>query len=190
MPGRADALVTASRLITAVRDTALGSRLGVATVGVISSDTSSQATIPAGVGFVIDVRCDTDALVTELSDRILRAFDQVVAEENNGTKYRVERTWGLPESKFHSNCIEAVRKAAVGQVGEEQVMEMKSRAGHDSAWTSRVCPTSMIFVPSREGISHNPEEYTSPEHCALGAQVLLDAALEYDDMIKSGDVGV
>ena len=67
---------------------------------------------------------------------------------------------------------------------------MKSRAGHDSAWTSRVCPTSMIFVPSREGISHNPEEYTSPEHCALGAQVLLDAALEYDDMIKSGDVGV
>lgn len=48
----------------------------------------------------------------------------------------------------------------------------------------------MIFVPSREGISHNPEEYTSPEHCALGAQVLLDAALEYDDMIKSGDVGV
>ncbi|CAN9126702.1 unnamed protein product [Alternaria alternata] len=118
------------------------------------------------------------------------AFDQVVAEEDNGTKYRVERTWGLPESKFHSNCIEAVRKAAVGQVGEEQVMEMKSRAGHDSAWTSRVCPTSMIFVPSREGISHNPEEYTSPEHCALGAQVLLDAALEYDDMIKSGDVGV
>ncbi|CAN9388976.1 unnamed protein product [Alternaria alternata] len=190
MPGRADALVTASRLITAVRDTALDSRLGVATVGVISSDTSSQATIPAGVGFVIDVRCDTDALVTQLSDKILRAFDQVVAEEDNGTKYLVERTWGLPESKFHSDCIEAVRKAAVGQVGQEQVMEMKSRAGHDSAWTSRVCPTSMIFVPSREGISHNPEEYTSPEHCALGAQVLLDAALEYDDMIKSGDVGV
>ena len=190
MAGRADALVTASRLITAVRDTALQSAsLGVATVGVISSDTSSQATIPAGVAFVVDVRCDTDALVTQLSDEILQAFDRVISEEDNGTAYRVERTWGLPESKFHTDCIGAVRKAAVEQVGQDQVMEMKSRAGHDSAWTSRVCPTSMIFVPSREGISHNPEEYTSPEHCALGAQVLLDAVLEYDNRVRYGEIG-
>jgi acetylornithine deacetylase/succinyl-diaminopimelate desuccinylase-like protein len=190
MAGRADALVTASRLITAVRDTAFHSELGVATVGVINSDTSSQATIPAGVSFVIDVRCDTDALVTQLSEKIIRTFDQVVREENNGTKYHVERTWGLPESKFHPDCIEAVRKAAVEQVGANGVLEMKSRAGHDSAWTSRVCPTSMIFVPSRGGISHNPEEYTSPEHCALGAQVLLDAVLEYDGRVMRGQIEV
>jgi hydantoinase/carbamoylase family amidase len=187
MAGRADALVTAARLITAVRDTALQSGLGVATVGVISSDTSSQATIPAGVGFVVDVRCDTDSLVEQLSESILRSFDQVIKEEANGTTYSVERTWGLPESMFHSDCIEAVRKAAVDLVGKEQVMQMKSRAGHDSAWTSRVCPTSMIFVPSKGGISHNPEEYTSPEHCALGAQVLLDAVLEYDGKVRDGD---
>ncbi|KAG9195770.1 hypothetical protein G6011_00891 [Alternaria panax] len=189
MVGRADALVTASRLITAVRDTALHSGLGVATVGVISSDTSSQATIPAGVAFVVDVRCETDDLVTQLSEKTLHAFDQIISEEDNGTTYRVERTWGLPESKFHPDCIGAVRKAAVGLVGEEQVMDMKSRAGHDSAWTSRVCPTSMIFVPSRGGISHNPEEYTSPEHCALGAQVLLDTVLEYDERTRSGEIG-
>jgi acetylornithine deacetylase/succinyl-diaminopimelate desuccinylase-like protein len=47
----------------------------------------------------------------------------------------------------------------------------------------------MIFVPSREGISHNPEEYTSPEHCTLGAQVLLDAVLEYDDRVRYGEIG-
>ena len=186
MPGRSDALVAASRLITAVRDTALKTELGVATVGVINSDTSSQATIPAGVNFIIDIRCSTDEMVDQLATATFKAFDDVIAQEDNGTSYKIERSWGLPESKFHPHCIDAVRTSAVRHVGEEQIMEMKSRAGHDSAWTSRVCPTSMIFVPSKEGISHNPNEYTSPEHCALGAQVLLDAVLLYDEKVKHG----
>jgi acetylornithine deacetylase/succinyl-diaminopimelate desuccinylase-like protein len=67
-------------------------------------------------------------------------------------------------------------------------MDMKSRAGLDSAWTSRLCPTSMIFVPIKGGISHNPSEYTSPKDCALGAQVLLSSALQYD-MCESGGGG-
>jgi hydantoinase/carbamoylase family amidase len=186
MTSRADALVTASRLITAVRDSAKDTGLGVATVGVINSDTSSQATIPAGVDFIIDVRCSTDDMVEQLATHTFAAFDNIIAQENNHTSYRIERSWGLPESRFDPHCIEAVHAAAIRQVGKSQVMEMKSRAGHDSAWTSRVCPTSMIFVPSKGGISHNPHEYTSPEHCALGAQVLLDAVLRYDDKIKSG----
>ncbi|CAO2648512.1 Nn.00g077790.m01.CDS01 [Neocucurbitaria sp. VM-36] len=184
MLGRSDALVTTSRLITAVRDTALKTELGVATVGVINSDTSSQATIPAGVNFIIDIRCSTDEMVDRLATMTFKAFDDVIVQENNGTSYKIERSWGLPESKFHPHCIDSVRASAVRQVGEEQVMEMKSRAGHDSAWTSRVCPTSMIFVPSKDGVSHNPNEYTSPEHCALGAQVLLDAVLLYDEKVK------
>lgn len=187
MPGRADALVTSSRLITAVRDTALKTELGVATVGVINSDTSSQATIPAGVNFIIDIRCSTDDMVEQLATATFKAFDAIIKEENNGTSYKIERSWGLPESKFHPHCIEAVRASAIKAIGSDQIMDMKSRAGHDSAWTSRVCPTSMIFVPSREGISHNPNEYTSPEHCTLGAQILLDAILEYDSKVKSAE---
>ncbi|EAT90796.1 hypothetical protein HBI56_215960 [Parastagonospora nodorum] len=187
MARRADALVTASRLITAVRDSALSTKLGVATVGVIGSDTSSQATIPAGVTFIIDIRCSTDEMVEQLATQTFAAFDGIIADESNGTAYKIERSWGLPESQFHPQCIEAVRDAATRQVGEDQVIEMKSKAGHDSAWSARVCPTSMIFVPSKDGISHNPYEYTSPEHCALGAQVLLDAVLYYDEKVKSGD---
>lgn len=186
MTDRADAMVTASRLITAVRDTAIKTNLGVATVGVIKSDTSSQATIPAGIDFIIDIRCSTDEMVDQLAHAILTAFDRIIREENNGTGYSVKRTWGLPESKFHPNCIEAVRAAALNEVSQDQIMDMKSRAGHDSAWTSRVCPTSMIFVPSRDGISHNPNEYTSPEHCALGAQILLNSVLHYDEKVKNG----
>ncbi|KAH7393070.1 hypothetical protein BKA66DRAFT_411274 [Pyrenochaeta sp. MPI-SDFR-AT-0127] len=187
MPGRADALVTASRLITAVRDTARTTELGVATVGVISSDTASQATIPAGIDFIIDIRCSTDELVDQLASSTFKAFDDIIAEESNGTSYKITRSWGLPESVFHPNCIDAVRISAIKSVGETQIMDMKSRAGHDSAWTSRVCPTSMIFVPSKDGISHNPHEYTSPEHCTLGAQVLLDAVLHYDKKIGQGE---
>lgn len=54
-------------------------------------------------------------------------------------------------------------------------------------WTSKVVKTSMMFVPSEGGISHNPSEYTSPEDCALGAQVLLQAVIRYDEGVKSGE---
>jgi acetylornithine deacetylase/succinyl-diaminopimelate desuccinylase-like protein len=98
------------------------------------------------------------------------------------------RTWGLSESVFHKDCIGAVRAAAIDEVGSEQIMDMKSGAGHDAAWTSKVVKSSMIFVPSKDGISHNPNEYTSPEDCALGAQVLLQAVLRYDEGVRSGAI--
>ncbi|CZR50842.1 related to N-carbamoyl-L-amino acid hydrolase [Phialocephala subalpina] len=188
MQGRSDALVTASRLITAVNDTARSTGLGVATVGVISNDTQSQATIPSGVEFIIDVRCSTDSMVEELSTAIFKKFEDIVASEANKTSYEVIRTWGLPESIFHKDCIEAVRSSAISEVGTSKIMEMKSGAGHDAAWTSKVVKSSMIFVPSKDGISHNPAEYTSPEDCSLGAQVLLGAVLRYDEGIKDGSI--
>ena len=53
-------------------------------------------------------------------------------------------------------------------------------AGHDAAFVSRVAPAAMIFVPCKDGISHNEAEYSSKEQCAAGAQVLLQAVLDYD----------
>lgn len=177
----------ASRFIAAVRDTARNTELGVATVGVINSDSSSMCIIPGGIDFIIDIRCSTDDMVEQLSVAIFAAFDNIIMEEGNGTAYRITDSWGLPEAKFHSKCIDVMRKATLDEVPESHQMDMKSRAGHDSAWVSQVCPTSMIFVPSKDGISHNPNEYTSPEHCALGAQVLLNAVLEYDARVRRGE---
>ena len=57
---------------------------------------------------------------------------------------------------------------------------MVSGAGHDAAYVARVAPTAMIFVPCRDGISHNEAEFSSKEQCAAGAQVLLQAVLDYD----------
>lgn len=188
MEGRSDALVTAARLITAVSETANSTRLGVATVGVISNDTQSQATIPSGVEFIIDVRCSTDSMVDALCAGIFKSFDRILQQVNNGTSYQIVRTWGLPESVFHEDCIEAVRSAAIDEVGVSKIMDMKSGAGHDAAWTSKVVKSSMIFVPSKDGVSHNPAEYTKPEDCTLGAQVLLQAVLRYDDKVREGSM--
>lgn len=188
MVGRSDAMVTAARLISAVSDTANSTNLGVATVGVITNDTQSQSTIPSGVEFIIDVRCSTDKMVEDLCTAIFKSFDEVIEKENNKTNYHIMRTWGLPESIFSTDCIEAVRSAALEEVGFEKIIEMKSGAGHDSAWASKVSKASMIFVPSKDGISHNPAEYTSPEDCALGAQILLQAVLRYDDGLRNGTI--
>uniref|UniRef100_UPI00168B0E58 M20/M25/M40 family metallo-hydrolase n=1 Tax=Geminicoccus harenae TaxID=2498453 RepID=UPI00168B0E58 len=54
------------------------------------------------------------------------------------------------------------------------VRRMTSGAGHDAQMLARICPSAMIFVPSRDGISHNPAEYTAPEALVAGAEVLLD----------------
>ena len=129
MDARSDALVTASRMIAAVSDTAKSTGLGVATVGVISNDTQSQATIPSGVEFIIDVRCSTDKMVDELCTAIFNGFEDIVAAENNKTAYKIIKEWGLPESVFHKDCIEAVRSAAIAEVGSSNIMDMKSGAG-------------------------------------------------------------
>ncbi len=158
--------------------------MGVATVGVIFNDTQSQATIPSGLNFIIDVRCSTYTIVANLSSAIFKKFDEGVQQENNSTTYHVVRSWGLPESTFHADCIEAVRSATVDEVGESKIMDMKSAAGHNAAWASKVVKASMIFVPSKDGISHHPAEYTSPANCYLGAQVLLQAVLRYNEVIS------
>lgn len=73
-----------------------------------------------------------------------------------------------------------MRESAIELYGKDQVREIVSGAGHDSCSTSQVVPTSMIFIPSREGVSHNPEEYSTPEQVAEGFEVLLGAVLKYD----------
>jgi N-carbamoyl-L-amino-acid hydrolase len=64
--------------------------------------------------------------------------------------------------------------------------DMVSGAAHDAAYIARIAPTAMIFVPCRDGISHNEAEFTSQEQCAAGAQVLLQAVLDYDRALAEG----
>ena len=77
-------------------------------------------------------------------------------------------------------CIEESAKELFGHQYENLTQSMISGAGHDSVFTSKRAPTSMVFVPCLEGISHNPSEHCTLEDCALGAQVLIGAVLRYD----------
>lgn len=78
-----------------------------------------------------------------------------------------------------------MRAAAASVLGPRApggVRDITSGAGHDSVYASRICPTSMIFVPCRDGVSHHPAEYASPADCAAGANVLMQSILRYDKL--------
>ena len=75
----------------------------------------------------------------------------------------------------------AVRRAA--ELTGYSSREIVSGAGHDAAYVSRVAPAAMVFVPCLGGISHNEAEFSSKEQCAKGAQVLLQAVLDYDRLL-------
>jgi N-carbamoyl-L-amino-acid hydrolase len=92
--------------------------------------------------------------------------------------YQENRIWASPPVHFSPDLIDCVRVAV--EAAGFSYRDIVSGAGHDSVYIARVAPTTMIFVPSRGGISHNEAEWTSLEQCAAGAQVLLNAVLEYD----------
>ena len=88
---------------------------------------------------------------------------------------RAEQIWNAPAVAFHPACIAAVRDAALAQ--GLSARELVSGAGHDAVYMARVVPTAMIFVPCKDGVSHNEAEYAAPEACTDGANVLLHAVL-------------
>jgi N-carbamoyl-L-amino-acid hydrolase len=92
--------------------------------------------------------------------------------------YTEARIWESPPVNFAPELIECVRIGA-SKAGFAS-RDMISGAGHDAAYVARVAPTTMIFVPCAGGISHNEAESTSFDECAAGAQVLLNAVLEFD----------
>ncbi len=77
-----------------------------------------------------------------------------------------------PSLTFSADVRTAITRAA-NRIGISN-MEIYSAAGHDARQLHYVCPTGMIFVPCREGISHNPAEWAEPEHLMAGACVLAD----------------
>ena len=77
---------------------------------------------------------------------------------------------------FHPQVIDIVEKVSVSHA--PSVVRMPSGAGHDAQMFARVCPSAMVFVPSVEGISHNPAEFTAPEDLVMGTNILLQVLIE------------
>ena len=165
----------------------------LASVGIIEAKPGSTNTVSGEVKFSLDIRAAKDETVERMEQVLKDQFD-VIADGTHGQRShdRVQVKWKQdstsPAVNFHEDCINCVTDAVkdtFGDDAEKLSKQMVSGAGHDSVYTSKRVPTCMIFVPSRGGISHNPEEYTSPEDCALGAEILLKAVLGYDKLRKS-----
>ncbi|MDA8249040.1 MAG: Zn-dependent hydrolase [Rhodospirillales bacterium] len=180
MPLRHDAMLAASRMIQAVSDTALRhGPAGVGTVGLVECRPNSRNVIPGDVFFTIDFRHPDDSELAAMETEIREAIAGITASA--GVQTAVERVWDSPAVRFDADCVAAVRRAAAAQ--NYPAREIVSGAGHDAAYIARVAPTSMIFVPCEGGLSHNELEKTEQEQVTAGANVLLRAVLDTDQLL-------
>ena len=158
----------------------------LATTGVLTLSPGSVNTIPGHVRFSLDVRAPTDSTVEAVEERLRLDFASIASGADvGGLPLSLEWTTDTvsPATHFHEDCIQCVQGSAESVLGSKDLIrDMVSGAGHDSVYASTRCPTSMIFVPCKNGISHNPEEYTSPEDCVIGAEVLLRSVVQYDQL--------
>ena len=95
-----------------------------------------------------------------------------------GASAELKRIWSKAPVVFDPSIVDAVRNSA--EVLGHSATDIVSGAGHDAAHIATIMPTAMIFVPSKDGLSHNEAEYTAPEECARGAEVLFQTILELD----------
>jgi N-carbamoyl-L-amino-acid hydrolase len=173
---RKNALLAASRMIDAIDKVGMDNLPGVASVGLIENRPNSRNVVPGEVFFTVDLRHPDEAVL----DKMESAFRAALPEIATRTKVTFEEKciWKSPAVKFAPDLIDCVRFGA-NKAGYS-TREMASGAGHDAAYIARVAPTTMIFVPCEGGLSHNEAESTTLGECASGAQVLLNAVLEYD----------
>ena len=146
------------------------------TFGDVSARPGATNTVPEIVTLSIDLRHPDEAVLSELEEQ-MRGFAAKIADET-GVAIGIEDVWKSPAVEFDQNCVAAVREAT--KQLEHPNFEMISGAGHDSVYLARVAPTSMIFVPCKDGISHNEAEYANQEDLSAGADVLLRAILLSD----------
>jgi len=147
---------------------------GRGTVGMVQVHPNSRNVIPGRVKFSIDLRNATDALC-EAMDADIRSVAAKLSAES-GLPIEITPVSAYPAQPFHADCIAAVQKAA-DTLGYSN-MRAVSGAGHDAVYMARLAPAGMIFIPCKDGISHNEIEDAKPEHIEAGCNVLLQAMLQ------------
>jgi N-carbamoyl-L-amino-acid hydrolase len=181
MKGRRDALVAASHVVQAVRAIATHQEAcRVGTVGMIKVSPGAENVIPGLVELSVEFR-DTDELKLRLAEQILRQTCRDIGLESD-TDIQVHRI-GITQPKPMTDRVRELTKAAAQSLGFKG-SDLPSGAGHDAQSMAELCDVGMIFVPSVDGISHSPREYSTPEACANGAGVLLQALLSADEAYK------
>ncbi len=173
MDMRADAGVGAARLIQEVRRIAESIPHQRGTCGSLKLSPNLINVVPRKAVFTVDLRNGDNSLLREAEETFEKAAAKVAREE--GLKLSRRRLVRFDPVTFDEFLVERIEETAAS-LGCS-CRRIVSGAGHDAQMMARICPAAMIFVPSLGGISHNPREETSPEHCALGVQALLRTVL-------------
>jgi N-carbamoyl-L-amino-acid hydrolase len=174
MDRRADAVVAASRLVVELdrlaADHAPDART---TVGELHVRPSSRNTVAGHVDLTVDLRHPDPSVLATLDGALIELAATIGS--TTGTEASVERIWVSPPITFDETCVGAVRASAAALDLAQR--DITSGAGHDACYLAGVTPTAMVFIPCKDGLSHNEAESATPEHCTAGAAVLLGAAL-------------
>ncbi len=176
MAKRQDALYAASQTICYLHDEIdkLGHPELVYTTGEIVCHPCVHTCVPDYVDFCIDVRHEDAAL----REKVLDIVKGCAEREWAGCRCEIEKMWSRDTVYWDKELVGHI-KAAAEELGTSHQL-INSGAGHDAQFASYMLPSAMIFIQSRGGLSHCEPEYSSPEHCAAGADVLLNAVLKVD----------
>lgn len=174
MAARQDALQVALPIMRSVVELALAhSPHGRGTVGSVQVFPNSRNVIPGSVTFSIDLRHAEQETLDAMEGALKRCIEE--ARRSSGLSITLKEVSAFPPSRFDPECVRLIEKASAKR-GYPQ-MKVVSGAGHDAVYLARVAPTAMVFIPCKDGISHNEIEDASPEHLEAGCNVLLDAIL-------------
>ncbi len=170
MPQRKDALCAAAEMISAIESAAhhCDSRDLVATVGELSVHPGAVNSIPSRVRFTLDIR-DIDAANRDMViNGIIKTAEAIAGRR--GVSIQAECRNCDPPATGDDAIITCIRRSC--QASGVSHRNMTSRAYHDSLFMARISPVAMIFIPCRGGVSHRPDEYSSPDQIAKGVEVL------------------
>jgi N-carbamoyl-L-amino-acid hydrolase len=172
MPDRKDALCAAAEIILAIENAARssGSSDTVATVGICEVFPGAVNSVPSRVRMILDAR-DTDLA---RRDRVLAAIQNEARAVSEKRKVSVQ--FEIINADAPATCSPQVTETLTQACNKHGLpfQKMVSRAYHDSLFMSRIAPTAMLFIPCRNGYSHRPDEYASPEDIARGTLVLAE----------------
>jgi allantoate deiminase len=170
---RRDPLAAAAEIMLVIEREARKAGTAVGTVGQVTVSPGGINIIPGRVEFSLDLRDVDKAVRDRVEQEIVRQAEAICRER--GVRLGVELLQRIPPVVCSAE-IQAAALAACEALGLEP-FTLPSGAGHDCMQLTELCPVGMIFARSRDGISHNPAEYTSKEDCADGANVLYRTVL-------------
>lgn len=150
----------------------------VYTTGEITCHPCVHTVIPDEVEFSLDVRHEDPKVLAQVMD-IIKEFPK---KEWNGCKCEISEQWKRDTVYWDKDMVGFV-ESSMDEIGAKW-QKINSGAGHDAQFASYVVPTTMIFVKSKDGLSHCEPEYSSPEDCTTGATVMLNAVLKADEFYK------